>query len=30
MRMSDGILFKDTSAWMDTVDLAMCLLEKSE
>ena len=23
--MSDGILFKDTSAWMDTVDLAMCL-----
>lgn len=25
MRMSDGILFKDTSAWMDTVDLAMCL-----
>lgn len=23
--MSDGILFKDTSAWMDTVDLALCL-----
>lgn len=23
--MSDGTLFKDTSAWMDTVDLALCL-----
>ena len=23
--MSDGILFKETSAWMDTVDLALCL-----
>ncbi len=23
--MSDGILFKDTSVWMDTVDLALCL-----
>ena len=23
--MSDDILFKDTSAWMDTVDLALCL-----
>lgn len=23
--MSDGILFKDTSAWMDSVDLALCL-----
>lgn len=23
--MSDGILFKDTAAWMDTVDLALCL-----
>ena len=25
MCMSDGTLFKDTSAWMDTVDLALCL-----
>lgn len=23
--MNDGILFKDTAAWMDTVDLALCL-----
>ena len=23
--MSDGTLFKDTSVWMDTVDLALCL-----
>lgn len=23
--MSDGILFKDTSEWMDTVDLAICM-----
>lgn len=23
--MSDGILFKNTSTWMDTVDLALCL-----
>lgn len=23
--MSEGILFKDISAWMDTVDLALCL-----
>ena len=23
--MSDCIMFKDTSAWMDTVDLALCL-----
>lgn len=23
--MSDGILFKDTSAWMDIVDLSLCL-----
>ncbi len=23
--MNDGILFKETSAWMDTVDLALCL-----
>lgn len=23
--MNDGILFKDTTAWMDTVDLALCL-----
>ena len=26
MRMSDGFLFKDTSAWMDTVDRAMGLI----
>lgn len=25
MCMSDGTLFKDTSAWMDSVDLALCL-----
>lgn len=23
--MNEGILFKDTAAWMDTVDLALCL-----
>ena len=23
--MSDCVMFKDTSAWMDTVDLALCL-----